>query len=267
MLTWTGAVWGTGFRRAAKWVTLLAAVFALGTGGEAAVQLTPDNTFDGNGLKVDVAARVAEGTSATITVAAKASVPADTASATPVTVTVTVEPHGAHGATSETTDVILNPGTMTLTFPANTTGGAVTHEVSGTIPLQTIHDPDAEDETVVLAISASGGLLISAGSQPGEEPRQTVTLDDDETQSYVLALASGASPREGMAFDVVARADPARVDDSKTLTLQIDGAGYTLDTDDAKAGAQLSGTLDGDNPSFTAKVMPPPTTETGRKTR
>ena len=61
-----------------------------------------------------MAARVAEGTSATITVTAKASVPGDTTSATSVTVTVDVEPHGEHDATNEVTDVILNPGTMTL---------------------------------------------------------------------------------------------------------------------------------------------------------
>ena len=61
----------------------------------------------------------------------------------------------------------------------------------------------------MLSISVSGGgFSIVAGSEPGEEPRRSVTLDDDETQSYVLALASGASPREGMAFDVTVRADP-----------------------------------------------------------
>ena len=92
-----------------KWAAPLAVVFALGGGGEAAAQLTPDNTFDGNGLKVDVAARVAEEASATITVTAKASARAGTASATPVTVTVDLEPHGEHGATNEPTDVILNP--------------------------------------------------------------------------------------------------------------------------------------------------------------
>ena len=47
----------------------------------------------------------------------------------------------------------------------------------------------------MLATSASGGgLSIAAGSGPGDEPRQTVTLDDDETQSYVLALVPGAAP-------------------------------------------------------------------------
>ena len=244
-------------RDSSKWAVPFAVVFALG-GGEAAAQLTPDNTLDGNGLKVDVAARVAEGTSATIAVTLKASVAAGTASATPVTVTVDVEPHGRHGATNESTDVILNPGTTTLSFPANTTSSAVTHEVGGTIPLQTVHDPDAEDETIVLAIGASGGgLSIAAGSQPGDEPRQTVTLDDDETQSYVLALAPGAAPREGAPFDVVVRADPAHVDDSKTLTLQLDDTSYSLDTDDAAPGAQISGTLDGATPSFTAEVTPP----------
>ena len=251
MLTCTGAMRGRGLRLTPRWAALLAVVFALG-GGEAAAQLTADRTFDGNGLKVDVAARVAEGTSATITVTVKASVAPNTASATPVTVTVRVEPHGQHGATNESTDVILNPGTTTFAFPANTTSSAVTREVSGTIPLQTIHDPDAEDETIVLEIGASGG-----GLSVGDEPRQTITLDDDETQSYVLAGAPGATPREGAPFDVVVSAGPAHVDDRKTLTLQIDDTGYVLDTNADDTGNQIFGTLDGDVTSFTAKVTPP----------
>ena len=215
----------------------------------------PDNTLDDNGLKVEVAERVAEGASATITVTLKASVAAGTASVTPVTVTVRVEPHGQHDATSESTDVILNPGTTTLDFPANTTGSTVTHEVSGTIPLQTIHDPDAEDETIVLATGASGGGFSIAA---GNEPRRKVTLDDDETQSYVLALVPGAAPpREGAPFDVAVRADPAHVDGSQTLTLQIDDSEYGLDTDGMTPGAQISGTLDGSTPSFTAEITPP----------
>ncbi len=221
------------------WVVPLAVVFTLGT-GEAAAQLIPDNTFDGNGLQVEVESEpVAEGESVTITVTLKASVTAGTASATPVTVTVEVEPKGSGDATAEVADVSLNPGTATLTFPANTTGSAVTYEISGNVLLQTNHDPDAEDETIVLAVSASGGdISIAAGGGPGEEPLRNVTLDDDETQSYTLALAPGAQPREGRAFEVTVRAVPAHVDDSKTLTLQIDDSSYALDTDDAAEGAQ-----------------------------
>ena len=110
-----------------------------------------------------MATRVSEGANAPVSVTLKASVPDGTASTTPVTVTVEVELHGSGDATAEVADVSLNPGTATLTFPANTTGGAVTHEISETILLQTNHDPDAEDETVVLAVSASGG---GSPSQP-----------------------------------------------------------------------------------------------------
>ena len=256
MPTCTGTVRARRSRCGPKWAAPLAVVFAL-VGGEAAAQLTADGTFDGNGLKVDVATRVAEGANATIAVTLKASVAANTASTTTVTVSVEVEPHGAGDATSEDKDVSLNPGTETLTFPANTTGSAVTHEIKGTILLQTNHDRDAEDETVVLAIRASGGLSIAAGDGTGEEPRQPVTIDDDETQSYVLALTRGAAPREGDPFDVTVRADPAHVDGSQTLTLQIRDTGYLLDTDDRLDGNQLSGILDGDNPSFTAAITPP----------
>ena len=49
MLTCTGAMRGRGLRLTPRWAALLAVFFALG-GGEAAAQLTPDRTFDGNGL-------------------------------------------------------------------------------------------------------------------------------------------------------------------------------------------------------------------------
>ncbi len=252
MPTWTRAMQARRHRPAPKWAAATVVAFTL-AGGEAAAQLTPDGTFDGNGLKVDAAAAMVEGASATIAVTVKAGVAANTASATLVTVTVLVEPHGQNGATAESTDVVLNPGTTTLSFPANATGSAVTHEVSGTILLQTIHDPDAEDETIVLATSASGG-----GLSIGDEPRHTIALDDDETQSYVLALALGAAPREGaVPFGVTVGADPVHVDGSKTLTLQLDDTDYSLDTDGATPGDQMSGTLDGATPSFTAEVTPP----------
>ena len=241
MLTCTRAMRWNGLRPAPSRAALFAAVLALG-GGEAAAQLTPDDTFDGNGLKVDVAAQVTEGASAAITVTLKASVAANTPIATTVTVTVSAESKGSEGATNEDADVSLNPGTATLSFPANTTSSAVMREVSGSIVLQTNHDPDGEDETVVLAISATGGgLSIKPGSQADDEPRRNVILDDDEPQSYFLAPAPGAAPREGAPFDVVVRAEPAHVDDSKTLTLQIDGDGYSLDTDGDLDGAQISG--------------------------
>ena len=204
-----------------------------------------------------MAARVTEGASTTIAVTLKASVAANTETATTVTVSVSAESKRDQGATNEAADISLNPNTAMLSFPANTTSSAVTREVSGSIVLQTNHDPDAEDETVVLAIRASGGLSIQPGSQADEEPRQEVILDDDETQSYVLARAAGATPREGAPFDVVVSADPAHVDDRKTLTLQIDGTGYALDTNVNETGNQISGTLDVDTTSFRATVTPP----------
>ncbi|MCY4510543.1 MAG: hypothetical protein OXG35_26825 [Acidobacteria bacterium] len=257
MPTCTGAMRGRELRPTPKWAALLAAVLAVG-GGEAAAQLTADSSFDANGLKVDVAERVTEGTSTTIAVTLKASVAANTVTATSVTVTVSAESDGFEDVTNEDADVSLNPGTATLSFPANTTTSAVTRQVSGSIVLETNHDPDAEDETVVLAIKASGGSVsIEAGSHSGGEPRRKVIVDDDEVQSYVLAPAPGAAPREGRAFDVVVSADPVHVDDSKTLTLQIDDTGYALDTDANMTGAQISGKLSGSATSFTAKVTPP----------
>ena len=82
MRLWTRARRPSGSRPVPKWTASLAAVFALG-GGEAAAQLTADSTFDGNGLRVDVAERVAEGANAPIAVTLRASVAAGTESATP----------------------------------------------------------------------------------------------------------------------------------------------------------------------------------------
>ena len=148
-------------RPALTWAAALTVVFALGSGGEAAAQLTPDNTFDGNGLKVDEAARVVEETSAT-NGNREGQCPRRHRLGHPRDRQRRRGPHGEHGATNEVTDVIPNPGTMTFTFPANTTGSAVTHEVTGTIPLRTIHDPDAEDQTVVLATAFANLRTVGA---------------------------------------------------------------------------------------------------------
>ena len=70
MRLWTRAQRPSRSRPVSKWAAALVAVFALGA-GEAAAQLTADNTFDGNGLRVDVAARVTEGANTPITVTLK----------------------------------------------------------------------------------------------------------------------------------------------------------------------------------------------------
>ena len=43
----------------------------------------------------------------------------------------------------------------------------------------------------MLAIAASGGHSIRVGGGAGDESLRMVTVDDDETQSYVLALTPG----------------------------------------------------------------------------
>ena len=208
MLTCTEAMRGESVSAHPEVVGAACCHLGAGRAAEAAAQLTADSTFDRNGLKVDVAERVTEGASATITVTVKASVAAGTRTTTTVTVTVSAQSKGVDGATNEgRRRQSESRYRATLSFPANTTSGPVTREVSGRIVLQTNHDPDAEDETVVLAITADGGISISSGSGTGEEPVRPVTLDDDEDQSYILASAPGAgSPREGVPFDVVVSA-------------------------------------------------------------
>ncbi len=129
MVTCTGGMQARVKWAAPKWAALLVVIFVLG-GGEPAAQLIPG----GRSGRHDNRDR-------------QAGVAANTMSATPVTVRVEVEPHGRHGATNEATDVVANAGRTTLTLPPNRTSTAVTREVTGTIPLQTIRDPDAEEKT------------------------------------------------------------------------------------------------------------------------
>ena len=74
----------------------------------------------------------------------------------------------------------------------------------------------------------AGGLGVSAATDAAlimeaADADKGIKIEDDETQTYVLALAAGASPREGAPFDVEVSAVPDHAGDSKTLTLQIDG--------------------------------------------
>ena len=119
---------------------------------------------------------------------------------------------------------------------------------------------DAEDEQVKWTIHVEpGGLHVSAATNAAlimeaADADKGIKIEDDETQTYVLALAAGASPREDAPFDVEVSAVPDHAGDSKTLTLQIDDSDYTLSTRDG-----ISGTLSGNANarSFTATIRPP----------
>ena len=215
---------------------LAAAVLLAASSGTAYAQIT-----------AEVAKEVAEGDSVTITFTAKAVIePGDSAGS----ITVTVD-HGADntGASNETEDVVGNPGTALLTFPAGEAVGDGAENkvetVTGTAVLQTTQDPDAEDEDVVLeyTIAAVGGYSIPDGQQetpaPLDDPDNgAFTIADDETQTYVVALDEDETPTEGgtmdarSTFTATVKAVPKHVDDEAVLTLQLsDPVNYSWDTD------------------------------------
>ena len=80
-------------------------------------------------------------------------------------------------------------------------------------------DPDADDENVVLDVTASGSLTPTIDDI-------NLKIDDDETQTYVFKVTTD-KPKEGSPINVTLRADPAHVNDSLALTLHSDNAKYT----------------------------------------
>ena len=202
------------FMRTGYWLTALAAVLLLAAPASAQVTVT--------------APGVVEGESATITVTGKASIPIGTA-ATTVTLTVTATSDILGDDTEN--DVSQNLGTVaTLSFPANTADGAevVTATRSATLIVQTHQDADAEDETITLGYNLAGhtGLNNEDGLGPlteGATNPMSFKIDDDETQTYVLAVSPASQkPKEGTGVTVSLSAMPAHEDDDARLTVNID---------------------------------------------
>ena len=257
----TGAIFARGSCRALKWMAMLGVVFALGA-GSAAAQITVEAANKG---------KVTEGGSLTLTV----KVTADRAAGVLASADVVVEAQQATGSTTpaattaqtaETQDVIFNPASTTINFPARQSDDpAADVEMSGTITLQTSDDPDAEDEVVevIFTITNAGNLTEADGSTPLAAPAAAtpVTIEDDETQTYVLMLNPGETPKEGGDFDLTLKADPGHVDDSVALRLHLSDPMYELDATSA-AGVSLGNVTPDDGADATeAENMAPITVE------
>ena len=245
-------------------IALAAAVLLAASSGTAYAQkITATDNFGEGGVKVEVPKTVAEGNSATITISASAAVDVGTAlNARKVTVTLTLnEADGAQGQ-AEDEDALFNPsGEVALVFPANpapTTGAGVvkTSVVTRTISLQTTHDPDAEDEKVGMTVLVTGALTSTIGPQ-------NITIDDDETQTYVLAVNT-KEPKEAAAINVSLRADPAHEDGSVELTLHSSDPKYTVNVD-AAIPAVNTATIDGDTLQGGAVIVVTPPTNDGNR--
>ena len=114
--------------------------------GEAAAQLTPDSTFDGNGLKVDVATRVTESANTPVSVTLKASkVWASAASSRDATFVIRRD-RSASDAGAD--DFLLDPASIVITAGAR----------EGTATLKVVaDDEDERSEALVLVAVADDG--------------------------------------------------------------------------------------------------------------
>ena len=189
-------------------------VFALGAGSAAAQLLAVDSDFT---IAVD---DVTEGDAVRITVTLAASVNANVNTATAVTVSVSVI-NRQDGPNTEAEDgdrTFNGADTFMLTFPANETANATDKMTkSGSVLLQTLHDVDAENEDLTVDATLSGG-----GINPDAE-EMNIVIEDDEDQTYVLALSPASRrPREGDMVTVSLEAEPAHVQGSELLTLHLD---------------------------------------------
>ena len=225
------------FKQKGYWLTAFAAavLLAASPGTASAQTLEADSGFDSNGLKVEVA-NVDEGDSATITVSVKAKVipaldPAnDAATNRTVSVTVTADAVDSSNAAdydatklAEDTDYGWNPPdadnpneqTKSIVFPDDTEDEYVVRTATFTLP--TNADPDAEDEDINISVETGDDLTITG------EDGEILTIEDLQTQTYVLTLSSSsAKAKEGDDVMVSIKADPAHVNGSEMLVLNLD---------------------------------------------
>ena len=223
-----GAIFARGSCRTLKWMALFGVVFALGA-GSAAAQVT-----------VKVPATIDEGAVAVVSVEAKVSIPADTVAGT-VAVAIAVNsspPDTAGDNTVDGTDgaedfTYVGSATVNLEFPANTNdagGDAKTHTLNGTIQVQTLNDPDAEDERVTFEATVTPGDANGQGDNADADVAlaatgntYTLKIDDDETQTYVLTKTAPDKPAEGEPVTVTLEAEPAHTENgSEEITLHLD---------------------------------------------
>ena len=238
-----GAIFARGSCRALKWMALFGLVFALGA-GSALAQVTVTGPAQNT---------VMEGADVVYTVNVKGTVPVGDAGGTlTLTLNAPVGAAGNDATGGEDTDLAINQGlAVTMTVDANTGANATDRPFSGTgtIRFQTVHDTDAENEnfTLTWALSDAGGVDmpdgtggltdLALGATPATAPPAALTIDDDETQAYVLELAADQTPSEGDVAIVTLKAVPDHVNASLELVLHSsDPVNYQWDNDDFTDG-------------------------------
>ena len=193
------------YRRKGCWLTALAAAVLLAA-SPASAQVTV------TGPSGDT---VNEGGTATYTVTVKGYIDAaaenNPTAATTVTVTLTVPsdssptaPTTAGEAGDVSTQLNANESVLTFNVSENTsTTDTPLFSASQILRVATTQDPDAEDEgfTATFSFPGGGGLKTTAGGAmpiATDDIAKDLTIDDDETQTYVLALdPANQKPVEG----------------------------------------------------------------------
>ncbi len=120
-----------------------------------------------------------------------------------ITVTITEAQSGAISIPITTTAVSAESGDYSAPSSIRIAAGATT----GTGTLQTRHDPDAQDETLTVAL----GSNLPADLKAGSPSSVTVTIDDDEYVSTVQVQRTTPNPvAEGETVSVILGISPAK---------------------------------------------------------
>ena len=256
-----GAILASGGCRALRWTAMSGVALALGAGEAAAQTFTVDESFGEGGVAI-VAAAAAEGEEmeVKVTVRARVNPPADPADDQASLRTVRAELRlelfgpGEDGydaaRQAEDSDFALHEAEseQRIEFPDDTDGEFV--EVSATYTVYTINDPDAEDEVFKATARLSGAMTGDRDA--------TAIIFDDETQRYVLTLATG-KPTEGEAIEATLQARPAHEDGASrtSVKLRLDTRGYSLD-DASYDGVRIGNdSIPGVSASHAVTIEPP----------
>ena len=152
----------------------------------------------------------------------------------------------------------VTAGRVTLTFAANS-GDPRERSDSGTVVVGTNHDPDSENEGVVVMLADTDGVTVGSGPAFNAEDSESVTqvaftIDDDETQTYVLTLDTRDvhrvnPPLEGGEITANIEAKPAHFDNGEMFTLHVVGQDgkrlldYSAMGEESSAGSGALGTV------------------------
>ena len=176
-------------------------------------------------------------------------------------------PGEAEGAGVDISTGLNVPGNITFNVSENDTLRRVSFSETKTFVVQTLQDVDAEDEEFTWTFGATTGVgsLVSSNNVALEDAvnkPSTLTIDDDETQTYVLAVDPAThKPTEGIGVPVSLKAMPEHTPGegggSATLTVNIDKPRPAYQLTDG-GGDDLAGNaveIDGTNVSQALLVL------------